>query len=69
MRYGHGHNPFKPQRTAWHDMPKAYRVTHDDGEFILTSPDRLDYRSTIQLLKEQGYKHPYITYIGKDVSM
>ena len=70
MRYRYGRNPFKYHNTtAWCDMPKVYKVTHEDGDFLLTSSGRLNYKETIQLLKEQGYKKPFITYIGKDVTM
>lgn len=70
MRYKYGQNPFKVHSgTFWSARPNAYKVTHADGEFILTSPDRIDYRETVKILKEQGYKRPYITYIGRDVAM
>ena len=55
--------------TLWHNMPLVYKVTHDGGEFLLTSENRLDYKSTIKLLQENGYKSPYITYIGHDVTI
>jgi len=70
MRYRYGQNPFKVHsNTLWHGRPNVYKVTHQDGEFFLTSDDRLNYKETIALLKEQGYKNPYITYIGRDVAM
>ena len=70
MMYRYGMNPFKAHNnTLWDDMPKAYKVTHEDGDFILTSRGRLDYKETIRLLKEQGYKKPFITYIGRDVTV
>ena len=68
--YGNlGHNPFKRDNTAWSNMPLAFKVTHADGELILTSETRIDYKATIELLKQNGYKRPFITYIGRDVSM
>ena len=70
MRYQYGMNPFKTHNnTLWSAMPNLYKVTHEDGEFMLTSIDRLDYKETLQILRDQGYKHPYITYIGKDVTI
>lgn len=55
--------------TLWHNMPLVYRVTHEGGAFLLTSESRIDYKATIELLKKNGYKRPFITYIGHDVSM
>ena len=66
---GLGHNPFKRDCTRWHSMPNVYKVTHAGGEFLLTSNGRLNYSETLELLRKQGYKKPFITYIGKDVSM
>ena len=70
MRYANGCNPVKVHNnTLWHNMPLVYKVTHTGGEFLLTSESRIDYKATIELLKKNGYKRPYITYIGRDVSM
>jgi len=66
---GLGHNPFKKDNTSWGKMPLAFKVTHAGGSFILTSETRIDYKATIELLKKNGYKRPYITYIGRDVSI
>ena len=55
--------------TIWHNMPLVYKVTHEGGEFLLTSESRIDYKSTIELLKKNGYKCPYITYTGHDVTI
>ena len=55
--------------TLWHNMPLVYKVTHEGGDFLLTSESRINYKATIELLKKNGYKRPYITYIGHDVSM
>ena len=55
--------------TLWHNMPLVYKVTHEGGDFLLTSESRINYKATIELLKKHGYKRPYITYIGHDVSM
>ena len=58
----------KDNSTIWHNMPLVYKVTHAGGEFYLTSDSRIDYKATIELLKNNGYKRPYITYIGHDVT-
>lgn len=55
--------------TFWHNMPLLYKVTHDGGAFYLTSDTSINYKATIELLKKNGYKRPFITYIGHDVSM
>jgi len=68
--YTYGRNPFKKDHTTlWSNAPLAFKVTHAGGSFILTSETRIDYKETIELLKKQGYERPFITYIGRDVSM
>lgn len=71
MRYygGLGHNPFKNDCTSWSSLPLVYKVTHEGGAFLLTSESRIDYKETIALLKQNGYKRPFITFIGRDVSI
>ena len=70
MAYKYGRNPFKPHNnTMWSGLPGLYKVTHEDGEFLLTASGRLDYRETIRLLKDQGYKKPFITYIGRNAAI
>ena len=59
----------KDNTTRWHNMPLVYKVSHEGGAFLLTSENRIDYKATIELLKKNGYKRPFITYIGHDVSM
>lgn len=58
----------KDNSTFWHNMPLLYKVTHENGEFFLTSDTGINYKATIELLKKNGYKRPYITYIGHDVT-
>ena len=70
MRYANGCNPFKTHNnTLWNSLQLVYKVTHADGEFLLTSEGRINYKATIELLKQNGYKRPYITFIGRDVTM
>lgn len=66
---GLGHNPFKRDNTAWNSRPLVFKVTHEGGAFYLTSETRINYKDTIELLKQNGYKRPYITFIGRDVTM
>ena len=66
---GYGRNPFKKDHTTWNSLPLVYKVTHANGDFLMTSESRIDYKATIELLKKNGYKRPFITFIGRDVSI
>ena len=52
------------QPTMWAGVEYLYIVTTDQGTWKMKS-SRIDYRSTIQALKEKGYTNIFISCIGK----
>lgn len=54
------------QPTMWAGVKYHYIITTDQEQLDLVS-ERIDYKSTIQALKEKGYTNIFINCIGKSL--